>query len=274
MSFTSSRPPRWSIVSATALLLLALASAAVSAPEGEAADPNVDAEAMRSLERMSELLARTQELTVTIDVGYDVVQEWGQKIEFGETRVLKVRRPDRLRVDTTSRDGSRSGVVFDGSQIAAFDLKDEVYATAPQPGSLDDTIAHFVDDLGMRLPMAPILQGRLAREAPEWAREIRYVEASAIAGVPCDHVAIRGDWEDVQLWIARGDRPVPQRIVVTYTRAEGRPQFWAQLRSWDLAPRVKDSAFAFTPPEGAAKIAFRPRRLGPQAPQEPAGDRQ
>jgi hypothetical protein len=258
----------WSIVSATGLLLLLLTSPARSAGEGG----TVDVAAMKSIERMSEFLASAKQFTVTIDIGYDVVQEWGQKVEFGETRVVTVRRPDGLRVETTNRDGSVSGVLFDGKEIAAFDLKDKVYATTPRPGSLDDAIAHFVNDLGMKLPMAAVLQGRLARDAKEWAREVHYVEASTIAGVPCDHVALHGDWEDVQLWIARGDRPLLQRMVITYTRAEGKPQFSAQLGKWDLAPNLSNDFFAFTPPAGAAKIAFNPRRFVPgSAPQGGGG---
>jgi hypothetical protein len=243
------------------VLLLLLAGPARSARDDKMASPSVDAEAMKSIERMSDFLTRAKQFKVTIDVGYDIVQEWGQKIEFGETRELTVRRPDRLRVDTTNRDGAKSGVVFDGSEIAAFDMKDKVYATVAKPGSLDDAVSYFVDDLGMRLPMAAVVQGRLAQDAKEWARDVRYVETSSIAGVPCDHVALHGDWEDVQLWIARGDRPLLQRMVITYTRAEGKPQFWAQLGKWDLAPDVSDSVFAFTPAEGATKIAFKPRRL-------------
>lgn len=260
----------WSIVSPAALLLL-LISPVSSARDRETAGPNVDAEAMNSIERMSEFLARTKQFGVTVDIGYDVVQEWGQKIEFGETRVVTVRRPERLRIETTNRDGSVSSVVFDGREIAAFDLKDKVYATVARPGSLDDAIAYFVDDLGMRLPMAAILQGRIAQDAKGWAREVHYVEVSTIAGVPCDHVALHGDWEDVQLWIARGDRPLLQRIVITYTRAEGKPQFWAQLGNWNLSAEVPDSVFAFTPPAGAAKIPFKPRRPGPGGPTEGAG---
>jgi len=260
------RPFAWSIVSATALLLL-LTSPARSARAAEA----IDAAAMKSIERMSEFLARTKQFGVTVEIGYDVVQEWGQKIEFGETRVVTVRRPDHLRIETTDRDGSASGVVFDGKEIAAFDLKDKVYATVARPGSLDDAIAYFVDDLSMRLPMAAILQGHLAQDAKGWAREVRYVDASTIAGVPCDHVALHGDWEDVQLWIARGDQPLLQRMVITYTRAEGKPQFWARLANWNLSPEVPDSVFVFTPPAGAAKIAFKPRRPRPGGPTEGAG---
>jgi hypothetical protein len=234
-------------------------------------EDRIDAAAMESLERLSAYLAHAKRFQVTIDVAYDVVQEWGQKLEFGETRVVTVRRPDRLRVDTTDRDGSVSGLVFDGRAIAAFDLDEKVYASTPQPGTLDDAIDHFVEDLGMRLPMAPLLQGRLDEDVKGWARDVRYVEASTIGGVACDHVAIRGDWEDVQLWIGRGDRPLLQRLVITYTRAEGKPQFSAQLRSWNLDPDASDVTFAFTPSAGATRIAFKSRRPLPGGPGRGAG---
>jgi hypothetical protein len=235
-------------------------------------DDDFDATAMKSITRMSDFIAKTKQFGVTIDVAYDVVQEWGQKLEFGETREVTLRRPDRFKVATTDRDGAMSGVVFDGREIAAFNAKDKVYATTPQAGSLDDAIAHFVDDLGMRLPMAAIFQGRLSKDVKTWAREVRYVEIATIAGVPCDHVALHGNWEDVQLWIARGDRPFLQRMVITYHRAEAKPQFSAQLRDWNLTPDVPDAAFAFTPPAGAAKIAFKPRQPVPGT--VSAGDRQ
>ena len=254
-------------VAITATLALGCSATAGVTPVREV---DVDAKAGESLERMSAFFAQAKALSVTLDVGYDIMQTWGQKIEFGETRALTIRRPDRLRVDTTGRDGSRTGVVFDGSQIAVFDVDEGVYATTPQPGDLDAAIAHFVDDLGMHLPMANLAQGRLAKEAPDWVNEIRYVETATIGGVPCDHVALSGDWEDVQLWIARGERPLPQRIVITYTRAEGQPQFRAQFSGWDLAPRIGDGVFTFTPPEGSSKIPFRPRRLTSQAPGESA----
>ena len=57
------------------------------------------------------------------DCSYDVVQDSGQKIEFGERREMTLRRPDRARIDVTRRDGSRRGVLFDGQQLTAFDLE-------------------------------------------------------------------------------------------------------------------------------------------------------
>jgi hypothetical protein len=88
-----------------------------------------------------------------------------------------------------------------------------------------------------------------------------YVEQAQIAGVSCDHIALRGDQADLQLWVAQGNRPLLQRVVITYRREDGRPQFWANFTEWNLAPKVPDSLFAFTPPKGAVKIAFSPRQM-------------
>ena len=172
----------WSPIAAAALLV------AMASPALAKGDDDFDATAMKSIERLSDFTAKAKQFSVTIDAAYDIVQDWGQKLEFGETRTLTLRRPDRFKVEATDRNGAVSGVVFDGREITAFDLKDKVYATTPQPGSLDDAVTRIVDDLGMRLPMAAIFQGRLAKDVKSWAREVHYVEESTIAGVTCDHV--------------------------------------------------------------------------------------
>jgi hypothetical protein len=240
-----------------ALLLVLLAGRAHAK-----SDPRFAPEATKAIERMSQFLAGAKQFSVTVDIAYDIVQEWGQKIEFGESRKVTLRRPDRLRAEITDRDGSTTGLVFDGKQITAYDVKARVYATEPQPGTLDKAIDHFVDDLGMDFPLAGFLQTGVVKSLDKWAREVRYVEASTVVGTPCDHVAVRGDWEDVQFWIARGDRPLLQRIVITYKRAEGSPQFSAQFHDWNLDAAALDSAFAFTPPEGMGQIPFAPRPTG------------
>jgi hypothetical protein len=117
-------------------------------------------------------------------------------------------------------------------------------------------IDYFMNNLDMRFPLADLLSSKLAETLSARVRAIYYVEQASIAGVPCDHLAFRGDQADAQLWIARGDQPLPYRLVITYKKAEGQPQFWAQFSDWNLSPDIPDSLFVFTPPEGAAKIAF------------------
>ena len=75
----------------------------------------------------------------------------------------------------------------------------------------------------------------------------------------------------MQLWVAQGDQPLPCRLVITYRAAEGQPQFWAQFSDWNLSPDVSDAQFVFTPPEGAAKIAFAARKPVPTTEEKQKG---
>ena len=136
------------------------------------------------------------------------------------------------------------------------DAANNVYAMAPQPGGLDETVIYFVRDLGMRLPLAMLLVTQLPAELKARVRSIEYVEKTKIRGVASHHLAARGDTVDFQVWVADGDKPFPQRVVITYKTAKGQPQFWADLTDWNLAPAITDSTFLAKPPDGAQKIAF------------------
>jgi len=203
---------------------------------------------------MANLLAKAQRLGVTVDCTYDVVQDSGQKIEFGERRQLTLRRPDRVRVEVTRRDGSRRGLLFDGTQLTAFDLGEKVYATVSKPGTVDAALAYYTEDLKMRLPLRELFAADLPQKLKDVLGSARLVGMDTVGGVATDHVAFRGDTADVQLWIARDGDPLPQRIVITYRLAEGQPQFEADFHGWTFTPDVPDSAFTFVPAPGAEKI--------------------
>ena len=226
------------------------------------------------LTRMAEFLAAAQRFSVAVHGDYDAVQKSGQKIEFGETRTVTVSRPDRLRIEGERSDGAKMLTVFTGKEIVLIDAATNVYASAPQPGGLDDTIVHFVKDLGMRLPLAVLLVSQLPAELKDRVRWVDYVEKTTIAGTASHHLAARTDTVDFQVWVADGDQPLPQRIVITYKKAKGEPQFRAQLSGWNLAPAIDDSTFVAKPPDGAQKVAFAAQlpRVSPAA-RKPAADK-
>ncbi len=214
------------------------------------------------LEAMANFLAKAQRLSVTIECTYDVLQDSGEKIEFGERRVVTLRRPDRARIDVTRRDGSRrGGLLFDGTQLAVFDLDQKVYATVSAPGTVDGAFDHFVNELNMRLPLRELLKTDLPQKLKDVVGSARLVGEEQLGGTATDHVAFRGDTTDVQLWIPRDGDPLPKRIVITYRLAGGQPQFEADLSAWNLHPDVPDSLFTFTPAAGAERIpVLVPRR--------------
>ena len=85
-------------------------------------------------------------------------------------RTLTLSRPDRLRMEGQRSDGAKTLTIFTGKEIVLIDETSNVYATTPQPGSLDATIVHFVRDLGMRLPLAALLLSQLPAELNDRVR--------------------------------------------------------------------------------------------------------
>jgi len=255
---------RNSLMGGVLLLVLGLwfMAAPVNAQQAASAEQKKSAEkAMAVLHNMTSYLSQLQRVSVTADMGFDAVQANGQKIEFGETRKILLRRPDHLRIEESKRNGSKSELLFDGKELSLWYLKENVYATVSKAGTVDEAILYFTNDLDMRLPLIEFLSAKLASTLSQEVREAAYVESSQIAGVSCDHVAFRGDHSDMQLWVAQGDKPLPQRVVITYRRQDGRPQFWAQFSDWNLNPKASDAQFAFKPPKDARKIAFSPRQM-------------
>lgn len=238
-------------------IVLSLSVACISpafaqAPPQTEVQEQVEAKAI--LMRMAEFLAHLPRFSVTARMGYDVVQQNGQKIEFGEVREVVAARPDRMRVDVKRSDGDQELLLFDGSSVTVFDADNNVYARIDKPGDLDALVTYFVKDLQMRLPLAQMLVTSLPAQLQKRVRSVDYVERAVDLDVPCDHLAARADTVDFQVWIAQGDQPLPRRVVITYREAEGEPQFWAELANWNLAPETPEALFAFTPPAGAEEI--------------------
>jgi hypothetical protein len=185
-------------------------------------------QAMPILKSMSEYLAHADRFSVTIRDGYDVVQESGQKIEFGEHRIVTISRPDRLRIEVERSDGQKDLVVFDGKDMTI--ANHNIYATTSRQGTLDQAIKYAVDDLKIRMPLSLMLLSTLPSELDKLGVSADYVEKTTITDVPCDHLAVRtAGGVDFQVWVAQGSEPLPRRIVITYKDGKGQPQFWADL---------------------------------------------
>jgi hypothetical protein len=231
-----------------------MAAAALAQSGGGAKEPPPDAKVI--LMRMADFLAKSPRMSVTVHGSYDAVQAEGDKVEWNDVREVTLSRPDKLRINTQRSDGARSLLVFDGTQITIFDESSKAYAQASHPGSVDDAVVYFVRDLGMRLPLAVLLLSRLPAELELRVQSVEYVEKTATLSAPAHHIAGQTATVDFQLWIADGDRPAPLRAVLTYKEAAGQPQFRAQFSDWNFDSQPPESAFVFTPPEGAKKIPF------------------
>jgi len=254
---------RWSLASrVVGIAAFALAAAVPAHAQQAAANRKAPAPtasqalAREILMRMAAYLGGAEKFSVSLRTGYDAMQKSGQKIEFNENRRITLARPDKLRIESERSDGAKSQVVFNGREITMVDAASNVYATTPQPGNIDRSIEHFVSDLGMRLPLAVMLLTRMPAEFDARVKTVDYVEKATFLGGPAHHLAARADTADFQVWVADGDRPVPLRVVITYKKSPGQPQFRAQFSDWNFAPAIHDATFTAQIPAGAQKVAF------------------
>ncbi|MGH8508771.1 MAG: DUF2092 domain-containing protein, partial [Gammaproteobacteria bacterium] len=113
---------------------------------------------------MAKFVSQTQRFSVTIRSDYDVLQDSGQKIEFGEVRKLTLSRPNAMRIEAEQSNGDQRLVLFDGREITVFTTPQNVYATISKPGTIDEAVAYFIRDLHMRLPLAMLFVNQLPAE--------------------------------------------------------------------------------------------------------------
>jgi len=230
--------------------------ASEDAPVNGDAPMPMDSQALGALNRMAGTLAQAQGFSVTIRAGYDIVQDTGRKITFGERRRFTLRRPDRLRVEVEESDGKRTLVIYDGRAITVFNPGENVYGQVEKVGSVDDAVRYVVQDLGIRLPLALMLVTTLPEELNQRLQSIDCVERDTLTPVPTDHLAGRAADVDFEVWVAAGDTPLPQRFAITYRNEEGEPQYRAEFSDWKLDPDVSQMDLAFNPPDGAQRIPF------------------
>jgi hypothetical protein len=236
---------------------LALPSAASSEEKPPVAATSPESEDAKALlMRMADVLAKTQAFSVTITANYDVVQDNGEKIEFGEVRQVLIDRPDRLRIQSDFSNGEKLTIYFDGKELNVFSPKENVFAKLERKGSVDDMLKYVVLDLQTPIPLAMLFLQSIKEELEKRITEIDYVELTNIAGKPADHLAVRTADTDFQIWLAQGEQPLPLRVVITYKKEVGQPQFRANLSDWNLAPKIDEAALAFSPPQGAEAVPF------------------
>jgi hypothetical protein len=236
-------------------LAVAMTLAAVTASAQQAAPvPAVDPAATKALEGMSTYLRSLKTFSVEAATATDDVLENGQVSTNTAKTVIVVQMPSKLFAETSSDRQSRS-YVYDGKTFTLYARRAGYYATVPAPATLRELADALSDKYGIELPLTDLfLWG-----APGWGTgEITAavdLGPAEVAGTTCQHYAFRQPGADWQIWIQKGDFPLPRRLVITTTDDEAKPRHMVNY-TWNLAPSVNDAAFTFTAPKGANKIVL------------------
>lgn len=215
----------------------------------------VDREATAVVRRMADYLTSLRTFRVTADSTTELVLDTGQKIQVLATSHVAVQRPNRLR---SERRGPLAHITFlyDGRTITMYGRRHNLYAQAEAPPNLDQALDFARERLEVEAPGADLLYSDVYEGLIEGTTSGRYLGEVEVDGVVCDHVAFQGEDVDWQLWVERGDRPLPRRYVIVTKDQRSLPEFVVELRDWEVAPTLAAADFEFTPPPGATEIEF------------------
>ena len=252
---------------------------AVDLPEAdEIEDPELQAridlmtrQATESVVHAANFLAAQMSFSVVADISFDALQSDGRLLEFGERREISIRRPDRVRVDATRRDGDVRTLYFDGSAIFVDLPEHNAFVSVERPGTLYAALDYLSEELDAPVPLANLFSENFAVPLENQIAAGHYAGPAEIEGRHCEHFAFRLPEVDVQLWIEEGDRPLVARVVITHKHDEGNPQFRATLRDWDLTLETPDELFSFEPKEGSERLSVG-SFLTPETPGETGGE--
>lgn len=244
-------------LSVAALVATAGAPRATAAPtpqmEDQAAaamDPGVAA----ALVRMGEYLAGLKSFELTARTTIEVALKDGHQVEVGGLVHYWVKPPDRVRIDSETDAVSRQ-YFFDGKTFTVVAPRDGYFAQTAGKGSIRDTLAFAAQTLNIELPLADLFDwGTPETPLGQFQRGF-YVGAAKIDGTATEHYALIGKDLDFEVWIQRGDVPLPLKMALVDRRAPGSPRFSAVL-SWMPDATIPDDVLTFAPGKDLARIQF------------------
>jgi hypothetical protein len=124
------------------------------------------------------------------------------------------------------------------------------------PGTIDQLIDKLRHEMGVELPAADLLLSNSYEALTANVIEANYIGHGVIDGVDCHHLAFRTPETDWQIWIELGDRPMPRKYVITSKTMAAAPQYTLRIKSWNADASGDASAFSFSPPGDAKKVAL------------------
>lgn len=226
----------------------------VSPPGGTASTSAIDPDAMAALDRMGAELRSHQTLSIRSDVTAEDVLGSGQKLQYGGTLQIQVRRPNRLRISAVSDQQDRE-IYYDGTSLTVFSPRLGFYASFSAPATIYETVEKASAEYGIELPLADLFTWGSDKSDAAKISSAFVVGSEHVGGRSCIHYAFRQTEIDWEVWIQQSGPALPCKLVITKRDDSSMPQYTATLQ-WAFPGSISDSTFAFVPPPKARKIAF------------------
>lgn len=176
----------------------------------------------------------------------------GQQVTVRTTRLLTLRRPDRLAMAVTGDTDLK--VWYDGQKLTLVSEREKVWARVNAEPSIDATLDRMAERLGMSLPAADFLYSSPVEGLIGPDSTGGYVGRESVGGVSCVKVAYKDAAAEWELWLPESGDPLPKRF--RFTDLTMTPHRAADIvfDKWALGVDSPDAMFVPSVPEGFERI--------------------
>jgi hypothetical protein len=205
--------------------------------------PTLDPVALQALKSMGAYLRAIPRFELHTKAMLDTrVDDTDMKISLGYEGTYRVERPGAFYVSLKS-DRQQREYFYDGKSFTVSVPRQHYFATVAAPPTIRATIDKVYDDFGISLPLADLFYWADDSSIEGITSAVR-VGYAKIGTTETDQFVFRGPELDWQIWIARGPRPLPVRIMITTRTDPSRPSYTADL-DWNTNPKFTPATFAF-----------------------------
>jgi hypothetical protein len=213
----------------------------------------VDPKALQALQKMSAYLKTLSTARVTTQTTLDLVADDGQKIQLDGAAEYKIRKPNGFVIDVDT-DFRKRRYIYDGKSFTVFSPELGYYSTIAAPPTIRATLDAIWNRFHIALPLEDLFRWSDPGGARESSLKAGYdLGTVTIDGVQTEHLAFREGDIDWEVWIQKGDQPLPRKLSIVDRTDPALPRYTARL-SWDVNPTFAAADFVFTPRQGDKDI--------------------
>ena len=218
------------------------------------AKPVIQQAALDRLKQMSDTLTSSQTFSYHSKSAIDLQSETGQFVTFFNEAQVALQRPNKLHADVV---GELVNVKlhFDGNTLTAFDHSKNTYATSSPLNSIDEMLEFLMTKAQISFPSADLMYSDPYAVMTKNLSDAVVVGETVVNGVAVEHFAYREPNIDWEIWLTKGDKPLPLRLAMTYKQVQNQPRFLVEFFDWRLNPKLKNK-FDFKAPKDAKQVEF------------------
>ncbi|MCG2841089.1 DUF2092 domain-containing protein [Sandaracinobacter sp. RS1-74] len=227
------------------------AAAQTPAPQAGAA---LDPEAAEALNRMGAYMRTLKSFEVKSDATFERVYENGQKLQFGTVTTYRVKHPDQLQAEIAT-DRNQWKIFYNGKQLWLVAPNSSKYTTFSVSGSVADVLTRARDNWGLDFPLQDLFRWGSPTATVEQPSSGFKVGDTTLGNTPVTQYAFRQPGIDFQIWIVKGEQPLPAKMVITNLDVPEQPQFVTRF-TWNLNPELPSGSFSFHPSSRDQRVTF------------------